>query len=79
MSGIVIGNKAVSGKVLTMILELVLAIAALLLLWAFLTGSIPLISGAIENMITGFKNMLCKGGILSWPGVNNVCKAAVGA
>jgi hypothetical protein len=69
-----IGRKAVSGKVLTMVAELVLAIAALLLLWAFLTGSVPLISQAIENMITGFKRMLCNVGILT-----SVCKFVIGA
>ena len=69
-----IGRKAVSGKVLTMVAELVLAIAALLLLWAFLTGSVPLISQAIENMITGFKRMLCNVGILT-----SVCKVVIGA
>jgi hypothetical protein len=68
-----IGRKAVSGKVLTMVAELVLAIAALLLLWAFLSGSVPLISGAIDNMVTGFKRMLCNVGILTW-----VCKTALG-
>jgi len=67
------GGKAVSGKVLTMILELVLAIAALLLLWAFLTNSVPLISQAIENMIVGFKRMLCGNGLLSF-----ACKWVIG-
>lgn len=68
------GRKAVSGKVLTMVAELVMAIAALLLLWAFLTGSVPLISGAIDNMVTGFKRMLCGIGLLSV-----ACKWFVGA
>ena len=69
-----IGRKAVSGKVLTLVAELVMAIVALLLLWAFLTGSVPLISQAIENMITGFKRMLCNVGILT-----SVCKVVIGA
>jgi hypothetical protein len=69
-----IGRKAVSGKVLTMVAELVLAIAALLLLWAFLTGSVPLISGAIDNMVTGFKRMLCNVGLMS-----TACKWLIGA
>jgi len=74
-----LGRKAVSGKVITIVIELVMAIAALLLLWAFLTGSVPLISTAVQNMITAFKRMLCSSGILTWPGVNNICKAVVGA
>lgn len=69
-----LGTKAVSGKVITTVVSLVLAIAALLLLWVFLSGSVPLISQAIENMITGFKRMLCDRGILS-----GACKWLIGA
>lgn len=69
-----LGRKAVAGDVLVIVAEVVMAMAALILLWMFLSGSVPLISGAVDNMITGFKRMLCNIGILS-----TICTWAIGA
>jgi len=55
-----IGNRGVSGKVMTIIITLIVAIAALALLWGFVTRSTPFISQMIENTIKGFKKMLCQ-------------------
>ena len=55
-----LGKKGVSGKVLTIIMSLVIAFMALILLWAFLTGGMPLVTQLIENMVTGLKKMICE-------------------
>lgn len=68
------GKKGVSGKVLTVILTLVIALIALILLWTFLTKSTPLISNAIENTISGFKNMLCE----TFGAASLICKLLIG-
>jgi hypothetical protein len=64
-----LSKKAVSGKVLTILISLVIAAVALVLLWAFLTKSTPLISEAVEDIVSGFRKMICKGplsGICEW-------------
>jgi hypothetical protein len=67
-------KKAVSGKVLTIIITLIVAIAALIVLWAFLTKASPAISQEVGSMITGFKRMLC-GKI--W-GLSTLCQVWLG-
>ncbi len=68
------GKKGVSGKILTVILTLVIALIALILLWTFLTKATPLISNAIENTISGFKNMLCE----KFGAASLICKLLIG-
>jgi len=55
-----ISKKGVSGKILTMIVSLIIAIAALILLWGFLQEAYPLIVEQVKNMISGFKEMVCE-------------------
>lgn len=55
-----ISKKAVSGKVLTIIISLIMALIALVLLWAFLTKQMPLITESIENIITGLRDAICE-------------------
>jgi uncharacterized membrane protein YccC len=65
--GPVVGRKAVSGKVLTLIIALIIAIVALILLWTFLQDAVPFLTNAVEAAIDGLKNMLCdKLGIAGW-------------
>jgi len=71
-----LGKKAVSGKVITVVIGLVIAIIALILLWAVLTNSMPLITKAVEDMIKGFKKMICDN--MVW-GASNICSWALGA
>lgn len=54
------GRKGVSGKVLTIVISLVIAIIALILLWSFLQKMMPLITKSVENIISGFKMEMCK-------------------
>jgi hypothetical protein len=54
------GRKGVSGKVLTIVISLVIAIVALILLWSFLLKMRPLITKSVENIISGFKKEMCK-------------------
>lgn len=54
------GRKGVSGKVLTIVISLVIAIGALILLWSFLQKMMPLITKSVENIISGFKEEMCK-------------------
>ena len=54
-----IGGKGVSGKVITIVISLVIAIIALVLLWGFLSGSMPFITKVVENIISGIKKMFC--------------------
>lgn len=54
-----LGKKGVSGKVLTIVVSLVIAVAALIVVWLFLTGTMPLVTKAVENMVSGFKRMIC--------------------
>lgn len=67
-------SKGVTGKVLTIIISLVIALIALILLWAFLTKSTPLISEAVENTISGFKKMLCE----KLGAASIICKLLIG-
>ncbi len=53
-------KKGITGKVLTVVISLVIALVVLALLWSFLTKAMPLISKAIENTIIGFKRTLCE-------------------
>ena len=63
-----LGKKGVSGKVLTMVVSLVIAVAALIVVWLFLTGTMPLVTNAVENLISGFKRMICSQiPVLNWP------------
>lgn len=71
------GRKGLSGKVLSTLISLIIAIAALAVLWIFLLKSSPLIKTAVESMISGFKEGICGKGVLSWPIIKNVCKAVV--
>jgi hypothetical protein len=48
-----------TGAVLAMVVTLVLAIFALVLLWAFLSGAIPVISNAISGVTDGLKKAVC--------------------
>ena len=54
------GRKGVSGKVLTIVISLVIAIGALILLWSFLLKMRPLITKSVENIISGFKEQMCE-------------------
>lgn len=54
------GRKGISGKVLTIVISLVIAIGALILLWSFLQKMMPLITKSVENIISGFKEEMCK-------------------
>lgn len=66
-----ISKKGISGKVLTVVISLIIAFMALILLWGVLKEAMPLMAQAVENMITGFKNMICK----MIPGLGILCKA----
>ena len=70
-----LGKKGVSGKVLTIVASLVIGIAALILLWLFLTGMMPVATKAVEDLITGFKRMICQK--MPWP-ASEVCKWGLG-
>ena len=55
-------RKGVTGKILTLIISLVLGIAALALIWFFLTNSSIIINESIEKAVEGFKcKVLCEG------------------
>jgi hypothetical protein len=71
-----LSGKGVTGKVLTMVVTLIVAAAALILLWAFLTNSMPLITQSVENMIRGFKNSICEN---MPPIIKNICQWGIGA
>jgi len=69
------GRKAVSGKVLTMVVTLIIAVVGLVILWVFLSASMPQIAKAVEDLIYGFKKKLCD----SMPAVvSNICKGVLG-
>ncbi len=69
-----VGKKGLTGKVMTVVISLIIALIVLVLLWTFLTGATPLISKVIENTITGFKNMLCE----KWGIGSGICKWLLG-
>lgn len=70
-----LGKKGVSGKVLTIVISLVIAVAALILLWLFLTGAMPLVISTVEDLVHGFKKMLCD----SMPiGISWICSKILG-
>jgi hypothetical protein len=69
-------GKGMSGEVLAMVVTLIVAAAGLILLWAFLTNSMPLITQSVENLIKGFKNAICES---MPPIIKNVCQWGVGA
>jgi len=54
------GSKAVSGQVITLIITLTVALAALVLLFAFTRGAMPAVSQIMEDAIAGIKNSICK-------------------
>ena len=67
-------QKAVSGKVITIVISLVVALFALIILWAFMTNSVPLIRETVENIISGIQKSLCK----DVPVVSDICRWWVG-
>jgi len=67
-----LGKKGVTGKVITTIIALVIAIVALILLWMFLSQTMPLLTKGVDKLISGFKKMLCdKLAFLKWPIIKN--------
>lgn len=68
------GKKGMTGKILTVIISLVIALVALILLWGFLQKAAPLITQSVENMISGFKEMICEKMALK-----DICKWLLGA
>lgn len=62
-----IGRKAVSGKVLTIVISLVIAMAALIILWVFLQDAMPYLTELIDDALEGFKQTLCD----TMPGLDN--------
>lgn len=71
-----LGKKGVSGKVLTIVVSLVIAVAALIVLWLFLTGAMPLVTGTVADLVHGFKKMICDS--MPW-GVSWICSKLLGA
>ena len=53
------GSKGVSGKILTMVIGLVVAIAALIILWVFLQDAMPFVTNLVDMAVASFKRMLC--------------------
>lgn len=53
------GSKGVSGKVLTMVISLVIAIVALILLWSFLQEAMPFVTNSVDMAVASFKRMIC--------------------
>lgn len=72
---IVIGKKGITGKVLTVIIGLVIALVSLYILWNFLMKSMPFISNTVTALITGFKEMVCSGLI---PPFDWMCRIVLG-
>ena len=68
-------SKGVMGKALTIIISLVLGIAALALLWIFLTNSTQVINVAAQKIVNGFKcGIICgKSGILDKTLIKGFC------
>jgi len=55
-------RKGVMGKALTLIISLILGLAALALLWVFLAGSTKIINAAAQKIIIGFRcSVICEG------------------
>jgi len=54
-----LGKRAVSGQVITIIITLTVAIAALVLLLAFTKGAMPAVSQIMEGIISGIKDKIC--------------------
>lgn len=59
-------KKGVTGKIMTIVMSLIIALIALALLWGFLSMATPNISKAIESSIDGFKKMLCEKLGVAW-------------
>ena len=55
----VAGRKAVSGQVITLIITLTIAIAALVLLIAFTKGAMPAVTQIMAGVIAGIKETVC--------------------
>lgn len=68
-------KKGVSGKVITIVISLVIALAALIVLWTFFMKTSPLIGDAVENIISGLKEKICEN---AWV-FSGVCEWALGA
>lgn len=52
--------KGISGKIVTVIITLIIAIIAIAILVYFFNISIPFISELIDNIIEGFKKWICE-------------------
>ncbi|MHA1749294.1 MAG: hypothetical protein ACTSYF_11710 [Promethearchaeota archaeon] len=60
-------KKGVMGKVLTLIISLILGLAAFALLWMFLTESTQIINVVSHKIIEGFKcGIICRNILGSW-------------
>jgi len=53
-------TKGMTGKVMTLVISLIVAIAALTLLWLFLSNSMGYISLMVEKITTGIKCWFCE-------------------
>ena len=59
--------KGVSGAVLTMVIALIVAIAAIIVLWLFLSGSVKFVSDAVTGVVQGILCWFCdKMGLAKW-------------
>jgi len=71
-------SKGMSGKVLSTVITLIIALFALVLLWNFLLSTSPLLKISVENITNSFRSSICDKSILNWPVINNICRFAVG-
>ncbi len=72
-------RKGVSGKVITTVVSLIIAVFALVILWSFLISMSPMIKTSVENMVNSLRLGLCDRPVLNWPVINSICKFAVGS
>lgn len=72
-------SKGVTGKILTIVISLIIAIAALVLLWMFLTGTTQIITAAVQKIINGFRCGLICDKILGTIGADKAMKGMCGA
>ena len=61
-------RKGVSGKIMTVIIALVMALLALIAIWYFLGKSVPFISQAVDNIINGIICTFCNKILGMWKG-----------
>ena len=55
--------KAVSDKILTIIISLILSIISLVIIWIFLSGTMPSITAGIQKFTCGMCKGILPGGI----------------